>query len=140
MKDATHDAPPRLNTCHDFAWSRALWRTAAISIAIRLAAFLVGFLILAFVAADADWYHVTTTATTVGLDETTGATRRGLAILLLPLGPCIGAGLVALSKCVAKSQPKVSSHAGISQVSSSDTRATALSSRPLILSLIHHHP
>ena len=105
------DKPIKLTDCHDFAWSRTLWRNASAeagrNIFLLLCAYLfLGFLLMAYYdpsIADGNWltvdgwYFLSATMTTVGIGDYAPETQlsRGFAIVMIP------SGLVVLSMVLA---------------------------------------
>ena len=106
-----HDKPIKLNECHDFAWSRSLWRNASREAARTILKLLCAYLFLGFwlmayydpsiangnwLALDG-WYFLSATMTTVGTGDYAPETQlsRGLAIFMIP------SGLVVLSMVLA---------------------------------------
>jgi hypothetical protein len=86
----------RINKCHDFAWSRALWlessrRIGAISLLLFIFYLGLGFYFLGYKdgrSAVDSWYLLAASITTVGLGDVhpSSESARASAIGLLPLG------------------------------------------------------
>ena len=105
------DRPIKLSACHDFAWSRTLWRNASAeagrNIFILLCAYLfLGFWLMAYYDPSIangnwlivdGWYFLFATMTTVGLGDYAPETQlsRGFAIVMIP------SGMVVLSMVLA---------------------------------------
>lgn len=105
------DKPIKLSECHDFAWSRTLWRAAAEQAAALILKLVVVFLFVGYWTmafydpyiangngfAINGWYFLSATVTTVGLGDFAPSTQlgRGFAIVMVP------AGLVVLSMVLA---------------------------------------
>ena len=105
--------PTRLSDCHDFSWSRGLWRTAAMQ-TLRVA----GALTLAYVALGWyflihwegmpglwGWYFLSATLSTVGFGDvapTLQATRLA-AVFLVPMGLVIIGFLLSFQTAYLKS-------------------------------------
>jgi hypothetical protein len=100
--------PIRINECHDFAWSRDLWRAAAtstarVAMALIIIYLLVGFYCLARLDGMSvldSWYFLAATLTTVGIGDyaPTKQVTRALACFLIPFG------LVVVSMCISYAQ------------------------------------
>jgi hypothetical protein len=105
------DKPIKLNDCHDFAWSRTLWRNASLEagkfIFKLLCAYLfLGYLLMAYYDPSIangnwftveGWYFLSATMTTVGIGDYAPETQlsRVFAVLMIP------SGLVVLSMVLA---------------------------------------
>lgn len=91
----------RINQCHDFVWSRSLWKDAASHMAKVCVAFIVVYMAAAVFLAQRDglegidiYYFISTTMTTIGLGDVSPQNQlnRACAIVILPYG------LVVISK------------------------------------------
>jgi len=97
-KQGTHT---RINQCHDFAWSRGLWKDAASHMAKVCVVFIVVYMAVAIFLAQRDglegidiYYFISTTMTTIGLGDISPQSQlnRACAVIVLPYG------LVVISK------------------------------------------
>jgi len=85
----------RINQCHDFAWSRSLWKDAATQIGRVCFVLVIAYLICATSLAASDglgvidmFYFISATTTTIGLGDISPSNQvnRAAAIILLPFG------------------------------------------------------
>jgi len=85
----------RINLCHDFAWSRSLWKKAAGRMARACIAFIVVYFIVAVILAQQDglegidvYYFIVMTITTIGLGDISpqGQLNRACAVIVLHSG------------------------------------------------------
>jgi len=105
-----------LSACHDFAWSRALWRDAAsrtgrLAFALFGSYLAVGYLLLCVpegLGLVDSLYFLSVTLTTTGYGDMapTSQATRGLAIVLIPLGLIFLTLAVSFVTVKAKSEPK----------------------------------
>lgn len=120
-------APIRIDECHDFSWSRKLWKeaankTARISITLLCLYTCVGYFFLA--RADGmrvldSWYYLSATLTTVGIGDFAPSTQvtRAVACFLIPCGLCIVSLVISYTQALALS----SSGSGKTKSSEDDT-------------------
>eukprot|EP00614_Pseudopedinella_elastica_P004068 CAMPEP_0172589832 /NCGR_PEP_ID=MMETSP1068-20121228/8397_1 /TAXON_ID=35684 /ORGANISM="Pseudopedinella elastica, Strain CCMP716" /LENGTH=972 /DNA_ID=CAMNT_0013385485 /DNA_START=130 /DNA_END=3048 /DNA_ORIENTATION=+ len=106
----------RLRECHNFAWSRSLWREAAKEVLGVTLAVLALYMALSAVQCTVEgygaidsFYFMMATLCTVGLGDIapTSQMGRGIAIFVIPLGLVTLGGVLSMGVAYEKSKPYV---------------------------------
>jgi hypothetical protein len=97
----------RISNCHDFAWSRSLWRDASLRIIATAMGALIIYVVVASLLAYSDGlrgvdivYFISASVNTVGLGDISPQSQfhRAASVITLPFG------LVILSLCLAANE------------------------------------